>query len=105
MLDRSIDTVAYQAIEEERGEVLNVIIEQHIKITQPTGGIEVPSLYVSSDLKAVDKEIGRGKMRFSFGKLLDNVRHLLPPNSFPLLHSLSIFHFLQPFQRSIFETA
>ena len=75
MVDRSIDAVGYQAVGsgEGSGEVPNIVLEQCIKITRPTGGIGVPGLYVPSDPGAVDEKSSRGMMLMSFGKLFEKV--------------------------------
>ena len=76
MVDRSIDAVGYQAVGsgEEAGEVPNVVLEQCIRVTRPTGGIGVPGLYVPSDPGAVDGKISPGIMLMSFGNLFEKVR-------------------------------
>ena len=81
MVDRSVDAVGYQATGGGNGgesgadrEVPNVVIEQCIKVTRPTGGIGVPGLYVPSDPGAPDEEAGQGIMRLSFGKFFEKVR-------------------------------
>ena len=65
MVDRSIDAVGYQAVGsgKEAGEVPNVVLEQCIKVTRPTGGIGVPGLYVPSDPGAVDEKSSQGMVR------------------------------------------
>ena len=75
MVDRSIDAVGYQAVGrgKESGEVPNVVLEQCIKVTRPTGGIGVPGLYVPSDPGAVDEKSSMGMMLMSFGKLFEKV--------------------------------
>ena len=75
MVDRSIDAVGYQAVGsgKEAGEVPNVVLEQCIQVTRPTGGIGVPGLYVPSDPGAVDEKSSRGMMAMSFGKLFEKV--------------------------------
>lgn len=75
MVDRSIDAVGYQAVGsgKEAGEVPNVVLEQCIKVTRPTGGIGVPGLYVPSDPGAVDEKSSQGMMLMSFGKLFEKV--------------------------------
>ena len=75
MVDRSIDAVGYQAVgsRKEAGEVPNVVLEQCIKVTRPTGGIGVPGLYVPSDPGAVDEKSSQGMMLISFGKLFEKV--------------------------------
>ena len=78
MVDRSIDAVGYQAVGsgKEAGEVPNVVLEQCIKVTRPTGGIGVPGLYVPSDPGAVDEKSSQGMMLMSFGKLFEKVNPL-----------------------------
>ena len=75
MVDRSIDAVGYQAVGsgKDAGEVPNVVLEQCIKVTRPTGGIGVPGLYVPSDPGAVDEKSSMGMMLMSFGKLFEKV--------------------------------
>ena len=75
MVDRSIDAVGYQAVGSGEGssEVPNIVLEQCIKVTRPTGGIGVPGLYVPSDPGAVDEKSSRGMMLMSFGKLFEKV--------------------------------
>lgn len=79
MVDRSVDAVGYQAVGsgQDEGEVPNVVLEQCIKVTRPTGGIGVPGLYVPSDPGAPDEKAARGMMLMSFGKLFEKVRDLL----------------------------
>ena len=84
MVDRSVDAVGYQATGGEKGqdgnekEVPNVVLEQCIRVTRPTGGIGVPGLYVPSDPGAVDEKSAKGMMSLSFGKLFEKVRHTRP---------------------------
>jgi len=76
MVDRSVDAVGYQAVGPGKGEgeVPNVVLEQCIKVTRPTGGIGVPGLYVPSDPGAPDEKSARGMMMMSFGKLFEKAR-------------------------------
>lgn len=78
MVDRSVDAVGYQATggkgTDEKKEVPNVVIEQCIAVTRPTGGIGVPGLYVPSDPGAPDDGAAKGMMALSFGKLFEKVR-------------------------------
>ncbi len=80
MVDRAIDAVGYQAVGSGKGEgeVPNVVLEQCIKVTRPTGGIGVPGLYVPSDPGAPDDKSARGMMMISFGKLFEKVTILHP---------------------------
>ena len=88
MVDRSIDAVGYQAVGsgKEAGEVPNVVLEQCIKVTRPTGGIGVPGLYVPSDPGAVDEKSSQGMMLMSFGKLFEKVSPRSCFRSGPCLH-------------------
>ena len=75
MVDRSIDAVGYQAVGSGKGEgeVPNVVLEQCIMVTRPTGGIGVPGLYVPADPGAPDEKAAKGMMMMSFGKLFEKV--------------------------------
>ena len=82
MVDRSVDAVGYQATggkgTDETKEVPNMVLEQCIAVTRPTGGIGVPGLYVPSDPGAPDERAAKGVMALSFGKLFEKVRiHIL----------------------------
>lgn len=57
------------------GEVPNVVLEQCIMVTRPTGGIGVPGLYVPADLGGPDEKAANGMMMMmmSFGKLFEKV--------------------------------
>ena len=86
MVDRSVDAVGYQATggkgKDEAKEVPNVVLEQCIAVTRPTGGIGVPGLYVPSDPGAPDERAARGIMALSFGKLFEKVRIPCSLNTF-----------------------
>jgi len=71
MVDRSVDAVGYQATGSGEEEVPNIVIEQCIKVTRPTGGVGVPGLYVPSDPGAPDENSKKGMMSMSFGKLFE----------------------------------
>ena len=72
MVDRSVDAVGYQATTgASTTEVPNIVLEQCIAVTRPTGGIGVPGLYVPSDPGAPDESSKRGMMLMSFGKLFE----------------------------------
>ena len=75
MVDRSVDAVGYQATtgDDSNGEVPNIVLEQCIQVTRPTGGIGVPGLYVPSDPGAPDEQSKKGMMLMSFGKLFEKV--------------------------------
>lgn len=75
MVDRAIDAVGYQAVgsAKDAGEVPNIVLEQCIMVTRPTGGIGVPGLYVPADPGAVDEKSAKGMLAMSFGKLFEKV--------------------------------
>ena len=74
MVDRSVDAVGYQATGEGTEEVPNIVIEQCIAVTRPTGGVGVPGLYMPSDPGAPDEKSKQGMMMMmSFGKLFEKV--------------------------------
>ena len=73
MVDRSVDAVGYQATGQGEGEVPNIVIEQCIQVTRPTGGLGIPGLYVPSDPGAPNEEGSKGMMTMSFGKLFEKV--------------------------------
>lgn len=89
MVDRSVDAVGYQATggkgTDETKEVPNVVLEQCIAVTRPTGGIGVPGLYVPSDPGAPDDRAAKGIMALSFGKLFEKVCSCCPLLPIPLL--------------------
>ena len=100
MVDRSVDAVGYQAHggKEGDGEVPNVVLEQCIAVTRPTGGIGVPGLYVPSDPGAVDERSAKGVMAISFGKFFEKVCMLLSspwstlPDSYIVFSHISFFN-------------
>ena len=74
MVDRSVDAVGYQATGGKGSdEVPNIVLEQCIQVTRPTGGIGVPGLYVPSDPGAPDEQSKKGMMSMSFGKFFEKV--------------------------------
>ena len=75
MVDRSVDAVGYQAVGAGQGnqEVPNIVLEQCIAVTRPTGGLGIPGLYVPSDPGAPDEKSKQGMMLISFGKLFEKV--------------------------------
>ena len=81
MVDRSVDAVGYQAVGSGKGEgeVPNVVLEQCIMVTRPTGGIGVPGLYVPADPGAPDEKAAKGMMMMSFGKLFEKVKRAIIP--------------------------
>lgn len=72
-VQKSIDAVGYQAIGSGEGdeEEPNVVLEGCIGVTNPTGKIGVPGLYVPSDPSAQDPHASRGMFPISFGKFFE----------------------------------
>jgi glutathione-independent formaldehyde dehydrogenase len=69
---RSIDAVGYQAIGSEGDEEEpSAVLEGCIAVTNPTGKIGVPGLYVPSDPGAKDPHASKGMLPISFGKLFE----------------------------------
>jgi threonine dehydrogenase-like Zn-dependent dehydrogenase len=49
MVDRAVDAVGYQAVDKSGNqEQPNIILDQIIMVTRPTGGLGIPGLYVPS---------------------------------------------------------
>ena len=49
MVDRAVDAVGYQAVDKSGNkEQPNIVLDQLIKVTRPTGGLGIPGLYVPS---------------------------------------------------------
>lgn len=47
MVDRAVDAVGYQAVDKSGSkEVPNIVLDQLIMVTRPTGGLGIPGLYV-----------------------------------------------------------
>lgn len=78
MVDRAIDAVGYQANDSSGSkEQPNIVLEQLIGVTRPTGGLGIPGLYVPSDPGAPDSQSQKGQILISFGKLFEKVRYRL----------------------------
>lgn len=73
MVDRGIDCVGYQAVSAGDKEQPNVVLDQIIMVTRPTGGLGIPGLYVPADPGAPDEKSGKGQLLISFGKLFEKV--------------------------------
>lgn len=72
MVDRAVDAVGYQATGSEgEKEQPNIVLDQLIMVTRPTGGLGIPGLYVPSDPGAPDAQSGKGQILISFGKLFE----------------------------------
>ena len=54
----------------------NVVLDQLIHVTRPTGGLGIPGLYVPADPGAPDAQSGKGQILISFGKLFEKGLHL-----------------------------
>jgi threonine dehydrogenase-like Zn-dependent dehydrogenase len=72
MVDRAVDAVGYQAVDKGgKNEQPNVVLDQLIHVTRPTGGLGIPGLYVPADPGAPDAQSGKGQILISFGKLFE----------------------------------
>ncbi|KAL9065177.1 MAG: hypothetical protein Q9157_007564 [Trypethelium eluteriae] len=77
MVDRAVDAVGYQAVDSSGSkEKPNIVLEQLIRVTRPTGGLGIPGLYVPSDPGAPDKQSAEGHILIPFGKLFEKGLHL-----------------------------
>ena len=77
-VDKAIDAVGYQATSPgssaaggEQDEVPNIVLNQLIDITNPTGALGIPGLYVPSDPGGVDENAKRGALLINFGRLFE----------------------------------
>jgi glutathione-independent formaldehyde dehydrogenase len=69
---KAIDAVGYQAIGSEGDdEEPNAVLEGIIKVTNPTGKVGCPGLYVPSDPGAQDPHAKQGMIPISFGKFFE----------------------------------
>lgn len=58
MVDRAVDAVGYQAVDKGGNkEQPNIVLDQLIMVTRPTGGLGIPGLYVPSDPGAPDQQV------------------------------------------------
>lgn len=93
MVDRAVDAVGYQAVDKSGNkEQPNIVLDQLIQVTRPTGGLGIPGLYVPSvsshartyvvskgrkpltlkqDPGAPDSQSAKGQILISFGKLFE----------------------------------
>jgi len=72
MVDRAVDAVGYQAVDKSGSkEKPNIVLDQLIHVTRPTGGLGIPGLYVPADPGAPDEQSGKGQILLSFGKLFE----------------------------------
>lgn len=77
MVDRAVDAVGYQAVNSSGSkEQPNVVLDQIIMVTRPTGGLGIPGLYVPADPGAPDEQSKKGQLLISFGKLFEKGLHL-----------------------------
>ena len=77
-VDKAIDAVGYQATSPgssaaggEQDEVPNIVLNQLIDVTNPTGALGIPGLYVPSDPGGVDENAKRGALLINFGRLFE----------------------------------
>jgi threonine dehydrogenase-like Zn-dependent dehydrogenase len=74
MVDRAVDAVGYQAVDVSGSkEKPNIVLDQLIMVTRPTGGLGIPGLYVPADPGAPDEQSKKGQILISFGKLFEKV--------------------------------
>ncbi|EAT84754.2 hypothetical protein SNOG_07288 [Parastagonospora nodorum SN15] len=74
MVDRAVDAVGYQAVDASGSkEKPNIVLDQLIMVTRPTGGLGIPGLYVPADPGAPDEQSRKGQILISFGKLFEKV--------------------------------
>lgn len=72
MVDRAVDAVGYQAVDKSGSkEKPNIVLDQLIHVTRPTGGLGIPGLYVPADPGAPDEQSGKGQILLSFGRLFE----------------------------------
>jgi hypothetical protein len=66
--------VGYQAVDASGSkEKPNIVLDQLIMVTRPTGGLGIPGLYVPADPGAPDEQSKKGQILISFGKLFEKV--------------------------------
>ena len=77
-VDKAIDAVGYQAAAQgssaaggKQDEVPNIVLNQLIEVTNPTGALGIPGLYVPADPGGVDENAKRGALSINFGKLFE----------------------------------
>lgn len=74
MVDRAVDAVGYQAVNQGGStEEPNIVLSQMIRVVRPTGGLGIPGLYVPSDPGAPDEKSKEGQILLPFGKLFEKV--------------------------------
>ncbi|KAF2463412.1 S-glutathione dehydrogenase [Lindgomyces ingoldianus] len=72
MVDRAVEAVEYQAVETPGSkEKPNIVLDQLLMVTRPTGGLGIPGLYVPADPEAPDKKSKKCQVLLSFGKLFE----------------------------------
>ncbi|MCI4351378.1 MAG: glutathione-independent formaldehyde dehydrogenase [Thermoplasmata archaeon] len=77
-VDKSIDAVGYQAVAQgspaaggKAKEIPNIVLNQLIEVTAPTGALGIPGLYVPSDPGGVDEAAKKGSLSINFGRLFE----------------------------------
>ena len=77
MVDRAVDAVGYQAVDKDGSkEKPNIVLDQLIMVTRPTGGLGIPGLYVPSDPGAPDEQSGKGQILYvdqMYMRLIDGI--------------------------------
>ena len=83
MVDRAVDAVGYQAVNSSGSkEQPNIVLDQIIKVTRPTGGLGIPGLYVPADPGAPDSQSKEGQILIPFGKLFEKVSRTLSTDTY-----------------------
>ena len=72
MVDRAVDAVGYQAFDSSGSkEKPNIVLDNIIMVTRPTGGLGIIGLYVPKDDAGPDSMAQKGQLLLSFGKLFE----------------------------------
>jgi hypothetical protein len=69
MVDRAVEAVDKSGSTEKP----NIVLENLIRVTRPTGGLGIPGLYAPSDPDAPDAQSKEGHILIPFGKLFEKV--------------------------------
>ncbi len=74
MVDRAIDAVGYQAVDQSGStEKANIVLQQCVRVVRACGGICVPGLYLPADPGAADEQSKEGNILIPFGKMFEKV--------------------------------
>ena len=68
----AIDAVGYQARQDDgKKEQPNLVLEQLIRVVNPTGRIGIVGVYTTADPKGVDKHAKKGELQLPWGQLFE----------------------------------